>query len=292
MKILGAVPNISEGHNQEFIDDLLERINKYENLWFLTKKIDDHYNRTIISIAGKPSSVKDYLFELTKICSENLDLTKHKGTHPRIGAVDVIPLIPITNVTSEEAIEVANELGKKIAEELQIPVYFYEKSTNRPSRKHINYIRKGEFEKLAARMNDEDWKPDYGPSTPHPKAGATIVGVRDFLISLDFITDTKNKWLAQQIKRELLIDLPGSVFLDRDKKGYYEISINISSNLISLNDLFYKVKTVLDHFECNIWKIGVPSPLTSKILTESFENMVGRIQGKIETIEEIIVRNS
>jgi glutamate formiminotransferase len=290
MKILGAVPNVSEGKDVKFIQELVDISSNYEKLWVISKNIDDYYNRTMISVAGEPNSVVEYLFELTKVCSSKINLNKHRGSYPRIGAVDVIPLIPITSVSDEEALELANSLGKRIADELTIPVYFYEKSTNRPSRKHINYIRAGEFEKLSERMKQEEWKPDFGPAHPHPTAGTTIVGVREFLITLNFYIDTKNRWMAEQIRREVIIEIPGSVFLDHDDNGYYILTVNASARDINLFDLINTTNKIIEHFECKLYKFEIPTPLTSKILSQSLKSFVKSAPGDIKTIEEYILK--
>ncbi len=291
MKLLGAVPNISEGRNKELIDNIVKLAEKYDNIWILGTKMDEYYNRTMLSLAGKPSCVENFLFDLTEYCSKNIDLTKHKGEHPRIGAVDVIPLIPVMDVSVEEASKIATNLSNKISKELNIPVYSYEKSANKNSRKHISYIRKGEFESLKRKMKEESWKPDYGTDEPHPKAGATIVGVRDFLINLDFYINSKNKWFAEQIKRELVMEIPGSFFIDKKSDKKYVISVNASVDDVNLIDLYYNVRKIIEHFECELEKIEVPTPLTSAILINSFRQITGSKIENVKTIEEMIIKS-
>lgn len=291
MKLLGAVPNISEGKNKELIDNIVEIAKNYDNIWILRTNMDKYYNRTMISIVGKPSCVENFLFDLTEFCSKNIDLNNHKGEYPRIGAVDVIPLIPIMDVSVEEASEIANNLSKRISNELNIPVYSYEKSANKNNRKHISHIRKGEFESLKRKMKDENWKPDYGVAEPHPKAGATIIGVRDFLINLDFYINSKNRWFAEQIKRELIMEIPGSFFIDKKSDNKYVISVNASANDVNLIDLYYNTRKIIEHFECELEKIEVPSPLTSSILVKAFNQITGSKLENIETIEEVVIKS-
>jgi glutamate formiminotransferase len=291
MKLLGAVPNISEGKNKELIDEIVKLSEKYDNIWILSTNMDEYYNRTMLSLAGKPSCVENFLFDLTEFCSKNIDLNLHKGEHPRIGAVDVIPLIPIMDVSLRVATEIADNLSKRISNELSIPVYSYEKSANKNSRKHINFIRKGEFESLKRKMKDENWKPDYGVDEPHPKAGATIVGVRDFLINLDFYINSKNRWFAEQIKRELVMEIPGSFFLDKKSDKKYVISVNASVNDVNLIDLYYNIRKIIEHFECELERIEVPTPLTSSILANAFGQITDSKIQNVKTIEEMIIKS-
>jgi glutamate formiminotransferase len=291
MKLLGAVPNISEGRNKELIDKIIKLAEKYDKIWILRTNMDEYYNRTMLSLAGKPSCVENFLFDLTEFCSKNIDLNKHKGEHPRIGAVDVIPLTPIMDVSIEEASKIADTLSKRISNELSIPIYFYEKSTNKNIRKHISYIRKGEFESLKKKMKDENWKPDYGPDKPHPKAGATIVGVRDFLINLDFYINSKNRWFAEQIKRELVMEIPGSFFLDKKSDKKYVISVNASVDDVNLIDLYFNIRKIIEHFECELEKIEIPTPLTSSILVNAFGQITGSKIENAKTIEEMIIKS-
>jgi len=291
MKLLGAVPNISEGRNKKIIDDIIKISEKYDNIWILGTKMDEYYNRTMLSLAGKPDCVESFLFELTEYCSKNIDLTKHHGEHPRIGAVDVIPLIPVMDVSVEEANVIAKNLSEKISTELKIPVYSYEKSANKNSRKHISYIRKGEFESLKRKMKDENWKPDFGPAEPHPQAGATIIGVRDFLINLDFYINSKNRWFAEQIKRELVVEIPGSFFIDKKSDKKYVISVNASVDEVNLIDLYYNVRKIIEHFECELEKIDLPTPLTSSILINSFRQITDSEIENASTIEEMIIKS-
>jgi glutamate formiminotransferase len=291
MKLLGAVPNISEGRNKELIDKIIKLAEKYDKIWILRTNMDEYYNRTMLSLAGKPSCVENFLFDLTEFCSKNIDLNKHKGEHPRIGAVDVIPLTPIMDVSIEEASKIADTLSKRISNELSIPIYSYEKSTNKNIRKHISYIRKGEFESLKKKMKDENWKPDYGPDKPHPKAGATIVGVRDFLINLDFYINSKNRWFAEQIKRELVMEIPGSFFLDKKSDKKYVISVNASVDDVNLIDLYFNIRKIIEHFECELEKIEIPTPLTSSILVNAFGQITDSKIENAKTIEEMIIKS-
>ncbi|MDK2946002.1 glutamate formimidoyltransferase [Geotoga petraea] len=291
MKLLGAVPNISEGRNKELIDEIVKLAEKYDNIWILSTNMDEYYNRTMLSIAGKPICVENFLFDLTEFCSNNIDLNKHKGEHPRIGAVDVIPLIPIMDVSEKEASEIADRLSKRISNDLNIPIYSYEKSTNKNIRKHISYIRKGGFESLKEKMKDENWKPDYGPDKPHPKSGATIVGVRDFLINLDFYINSKNRWFAEQIRRELIMEIPGSFFLDKKSDKKYVISVNASVNDVNLIDLYFNIRKIIEHFECELEKIEIPTPLTSSILVNAFGQITGSKIENAKTIEEMIIKS-
>ena len=161
-------------------------------------------NRTVVTMVGSPKSISEAIFKGIKLASEILDMSGHTGTHPRLGATDVCPFIPISGVTDKECIEISKQVAKRVGEELEIPVFLYEKSATSPSRKKLPDIRKGEYEGLSDKLNDPDWKPDFGPNKVHVRAGATVMGCRDFLIAYNINLNTRDARLATDIAFELI----------------------------------------------------------------------------------------
>lgn len=182
-KIIECVPNISEGRNQEIIDACSEAVKKVKGVTLLDVDPGKSTNRTVFTFVGDPESIVEGAFEFTKKAYELIDMTKHHGEHPRMGAVDVCPFIPVANVTIEECVEVSKKFGERVGKELNLPVYLYEEASTNPLRKSLKQIRVGEYEAVKDRIYMKEWKPDFGPAEFIPKFGAMVTGVRFFLIA-------------------------------------------------------------------------------------------------------------
>lgn len=201
--IVECVPNFSEGRDPQVIQQIADSISA-SRCKILDVSPDHSHNRCVISFAGPPDRVEEAAFQAAKIASQLIDMEKHKGEHPRIGATDVIPFIPVKNIAIEECVALAQRTGRKIAEELAIPVYLYAKAAKTEERVKLPNIRKGEYEGLKeAIMADPLRKPDYGPSKLHPTAGATAVGAREPLIAFNVNLDTANVKIARSIARAI-----------------------------------------------------------------------------------------
>ncbi|MEO0260891.1 MAG: glutamate formimidoyltransferase [candidate division WOR-3 bacterium] len=203
MKLVECVPNFSEGRNKRIIDEIVNEISSIEGIEILDISMGYETNRTVITFIGTPERVKEAAFLGIKKAVELIDMRKHKGAHPRIGAADVVPFIPLKNVSFEECIEIAKEVAKRVGEELRIPVYLYGKAATKPERENLANIREGEYEGLKEKLKSPEWKPDYGPSEFNPKSGATIIGVRDFLIAYNINLNTRETKYATDIAFEL-----------------------------------------------------------------------------------------
>ncbi|MCP4377910.1 MAG: glutamate formimidoyltransferase, partial [bacterium] len=167
-------------------------------------EMDVDHNRAVITLAGEPEAVKETVFRMIEKASELIDLTAHSGEHPRMGATDVVPFIPIENVTVEECVRLAQELGRRVGDELQIPVFLYEDAATRPERKNLAKVRKGQFEGLREQIGvNPDREPDYGPKHIHPTAGATAIGARFFLIAYNVNLDSQDVSLAKAIGKKI-----------------------------------------------------------------------------------------
>jgi len=214
-QIVECVPNFSEGRNAETIEAIAASIRKVADVKLLSVEPDKDYNRCVVTFVGKPEGVLEAAFEATKSATALIDMTKHKGEHPRIGATDVVPFVPVAGVTMDECVKLAHEYGKRVAKELHIPVYLYEAAATRPERKNLADIRKGEYEGLPDKLKDPDWKPDYGAPEFNPKSGATVAGARKFLIAYNVNLNTPDQSIAQ----EIALRIRESGRPQRDKSG-------------------------------------------------------------------------
>lgn len=214
-KIVECVPNFSEGRDPSIIDSIVEEIKSTEGAMLLDVDPGKATNRTVVTFIGSPEAVVEAAFRAIKRASELIDMQKQKGEHPRIGATDVVPFVPVSGVTMEECVKLAHDLGKRVGETLNIPVYLYEEAATRPERRNLAEIRKGEYEALPERLKDPNWKPDYGPAEFNPQAGATVIGAREFLIAYNINLNTRDRKLAQ----EIALNLRESGRAKRDESG-------------------------------------------------------------------------
>jgi len=202
-KLVECVPNFSEGRDSNKINDIVSQIDSVNNVTILDVDSGLDTNRTVVTIVGDPEAIGEAAFLGIKRASEVIDMSKHSGTHPRIGATDVCPFIPISGVSDEECIQLSKIVGQKIGDELKIPVYLYEKSAQTPNREKLPDIRKGEYEGLSKKLKDKNWSPDFGPALFNAKSGATIIGCREFLIAYNINLNTRDHRLATDIAFEL-----------------------------------------------------------------------------------------
>lgn len=200
-KVIESVPNISEARREDVLKRILDSIRGVSDTRILDVKPDTDHNRTVISLAGSPAGLKELLLRLYESCIREIDLRQHKGEHPRAGAVDVTPFIPIKNSTMEECAVLAKELGAEVASRFQIPVYYYEFAASREDRRDLAMIRKGEFEGFAEKIKKPEWKPDIGPDAIHPSAGVTVIGARMPLIAFNVNLATSDIQIANKIAK-------------------------------------------------------------------------------------------
>lgn len=202
-KLIECVPNFSEGKDLTIIKQITDRIESVDGVRLLDVDPGADMNRTVVTFVGAPKGVKEAAFLAIKKAHELIDMSKHKGSHPRMGATDVCPFVPVSGVTVEECVELSKEVAKRVGDELGIPVYMYEKSAQKPERENLAVIRQGEYEALEDKMKKEEWKPDFGPHEFNAKAGATVMGVREFLIAYNISLNTRESKHATDIAFEL-----------------------------------------------------------------------------------------
>ena len=210
-KLVECVPNFSEGRRPEVIEAIAEEVRQVANVKLLDVKADPSHNRVVVTFVGEPQAVKQAAFNCCKKAAELIDMEIHHCEHPRIGATDVIPFIPVKNVSMEECAQLADELAQEIAAKLNIPVYLYEEAAKIPGRKALPDIRKGQYEGLKTEISKPERRPDYGPAQLHPTAGATVVGARQFLIAYNINLDTSDVNIAKKIANSI-----------REAKGGYK----------------------------------------------------------------------
>ena len=191
-KLIECVPNFSEGRDQNIIGQITDAIKSVDGVSLLDVDPGASTNRTVVTFVGNPEAAVEAAFRGIKKAAELIDMRKHKGAHPRMGATDVCPFIPVSSVSWEEAVECANRLGKRVGEELKIPVYLYEKAAKDKSRSNLSIIRAGEYEGFFEKIKQPEWKPDFGPAVFNEKSGATVIGVRDFLVAYNVNLNTKS----------------------------------------------------------------------------------------------------
>ncbi len=256
--IIECVPNFSEGRDVAKIEYIRQAIAHVEGVNVL--HIDSGYdaNRTVITFAGTPEGVEEAAYRAIKAASEVIDMRQQAGEHPRIGATDVMPLIPVVGMTIEDVVVISHRLSQRVATELAIPVFNYEKSAITSQRKHLESIRKGEYEHLQKKMSSPEWKPDYG-AVFNAKSGATVIGARPFLLAYNINLNTLDVKVAKTIAA--LIRESGSIVNGKRQKGYFcgvkaigwdmpeygmtQVSTNITHiELVTLSQLYEKVKAL------------------------------------------------
>lgn len=183
MAIIESIPNISEGRRSEVIDAIAAAVTSTPGVRLLDRSSDASHNRTVLTLAGPPAAVREAILALYACAIDAIDLRQHLGEHPRIGAVDVVPFVPIEGVTMADCVALARQVGSDVAARFALPVYLYEEAASDPARRTLEDIRRGEFEGLAEKMARPQWAPDAGPAVPHPRAGATVIGARMPLVA-------------------------------------------------------------------------------------------------------------
>lgn len=252
-KIVECVPNFSEGRRTEVIDAIITEIKSVDGVRFLNHTYDHDHNRAVLTFVGAPEAMKTAAFAAVAKAAELIDMEEHTGEHPRIGATDVVPFIPIKDTTIEECVTLARELGKEIGEKLKIPIYLYEAAATRDDRRNLAKVRKGQYEGLKiAIQTDPDRKPDFGPPQLHPRAGATVVGARMPLIAYNVNLDSNDLALARRIATTIRERDGGfknvkALGLEIKERNIVQVSMNLTNyQVTSVHKVFDKIKEEAD----------------------------------------------
>lgn len=229
-----SVPNFSEGRELERIEEIVDCFRGKPGVKLLDYSSDADHNRSVVTVVGEAEPLKEALFAAVKTAAELIDLRIHQGQHPRMGATDVIPFIPIQNATMEEAQELATDLAKRLGKELEIPVILYEESATAPHRTNLAKVRKGEFEAMEEKLKDEQWTPDFGPAGPHPTAGVTAVGARMPLVAFNVNLNTNDLSIASAIGKKVRHSSGGLRFVKAmgvalQDRGIVQVSMNMTN---------------------------------------------------------------
>jgi glutamate formiminotransferase len=257
VKIVESAPNFSEGRREEVVRQIMAQAEGVQDVWILDWSMDADHNRSVVTLVGSPEPLLEVLFKMTKKAMELIDMRTHKGEHPRMGATDVIPLVPVMNITMEECVELSKRLGERIGQELNIPVFLYERSATAPHRENLADIRKGEFEGFFEKIKDPRWKPDFGPEEVHPTAGVTAVGAREYLIAFNVNLGTTRIEIAEKIAKAVRHISGGyryvkAIAVDLKEKGMVQVSMNMTN--YKKSPLFRVFETIKREAE----RYGVP----------------------------------
>jgi len=232
--LIECIPNVSEGRRPEIVAAMADAIRRVAGVRLLDFSSDASHNRSVFTLAGDPVGVEQAVLALVERAVADLDLRTHHGEHPRMGAVDVVPFVPIDGATMADCVALAKKTGAAIADRFHVPVYLYEEASANPARKNLEDIRRGEFEGLAAKMATAGWAPDYGPAAPHPTAGAMVVGARMALIAYNINLATNRLDVAKKIAAAIrhssggfrYVKAAGFMLADR---GIVQVSMNLTN---------------------------------------------------------------
>lgn len=254
-RIVECIPNFSEGRDAAKVKQILEAISAVSGIKLLDHSMNADHNRSVVTFIGEPEKVLEAAFAACSKAAELINMEQHHGEHPRIGATDVIPFVPISEVTMADCVDMAKKLGERIGTELQIPVYLYEEAATRPERRDLAYIRKGQYEVLKAELGAApEREPDFGPAQMHPSAGATVVGARMPLVAFNINLGTSDISIAKRIAKLIRARDGGYMYVkamgvNLDERHIAQVSINmINFRKTSLYRVFETVKMEAERY--------------------------------------------
>ena len=232
-KIMECVPNFSEGRDLQKIDKIVAPFRGKQGVKLLDYSNDEDHNRLVVTVVGEPEPLRDAVLEAIGVAVELIDLNHHQGQHPRMGAVDVVPFIPIRNVTMEEAVALSKEVGEEVAKRYNLPVFLYEKSASAPHRENLAAVRKGEFEGMAEKIKQPEWHPDFGSAERHPTAGTVAIGARMPLVAYNINLNTPSLEIAHDIAKKIRFIGGGlryckAMGVELKDRGITQVSINMT----------------------------------------------------------------
>jgi glutamate formiminotransferase len=232
-KIIECVPNFSEGRNLENIEKIVEPFRAKGRVKLLDYQKDDAHNRLVVTVVGEPEPLKAAVIEAMSRAIDLIDMRTHRGQHPRMGATDVVPFIPLKNISMQEAVEFSKEVAEEAAKKLSLPIFLYEKSASHPERQNLANIRKGQFEGMAEKIKQPQWKPDFGPRSIHPTAGATAMGARMPLVAYNVNLGSRNVEIADAIAKKVRHISGGlryckGIGIELKDRGLVQVSMNMT----------------------------------------------------------------
>ncbi len=232
-QIVQCVPNFSEGRDLKKIEKIVEPFRARDGVKLLDYQNDEDHNRAVVTVVGSPEPLQQAMVDAMGVAIDLIDMRQHKGQHPRMGATDVVPFIPVKNVTAEEAVEISKSVAARVADQYSLPIFLYEKSAASPARQNLATIRKGQFEGMAEKIRLPEWKPDFGPAEIHPSAGATAIGARMPLVAYNVNLDSDNFDIADRIAKQVR-HLSGGlryckgIGIELKDRGIVQVSMNMT----------------------------------------------------------------
>jgi glutamate formiminotransferase len=257
-KIIECVPNFSEGRRLENIEKIVDPFRGKKGVKLLDYQKDDAHNRLVVTAVGEPGALKTAVIEAMRRAVDLIDMRTHQGQHPRMGATDVVPFIPLKNVSMQEAVDFSIEVAKEAAKKLSLPVFLYEKSASRPERQNLASIRKGQFEGMAEKIKQPEWKPDFGPRKIHPTAGATAIGARMPLVAYNVNLDSSNVAIANEIAKKVRHISGGlryckGIGIELKDRGLVQVSLNMTDySKTALYRVFELIKIEARRYGVNV----------------------------------------
>jgi glutamate formiminotransferase len=232
-KIIECVPNFSEGRDLDKIEKIIKSFRGKDGVKLLDYQRDEDHNRMVVTVVGNPEALKTALYEAFRSAIDVIDMRRHKGQHPRMGAVDVVPFVPIKNISMKEAVDLSIQIARHVSESFNLPVYLYEASATRLERQNLANIRKGQFEGMADKIKKPEWKPDFGPEKIHPTAGVTAIGARMPLVAFNVNLDTDNLDIANDIAKAVRHISGGlryckGIGVKLEERGVVQVSMNMT----------------------------------------------------------------
>jgi glutamate formiminotransferase len=277
MEIVECIPNVSEGRRSDVVEQLASAIRNTPGVRLLDYSSDVSHNRSVLTFIGDRDGVKRAMLSLFDAAVPLIDLRTHRGEHPRLGAIDVVPFVPIEGITMDECVALAKQVGQAVAERFGIPVYLYEEASSNPVRKNLEDIRRGEFEGLAAKMHGAEWIPDFGPRTPHQSAGATVIGARMPLIAYNINLNTNRLDVAKKIAAAIRQSSGGLRFVKAagfmlEDRNLAQVSMNLTNyQKTPIFRVFEMVKREAERYGVSILESEIVGLVPSAALTSAAE---------------------
>jgi glutamate formiminotransferase len=281
VKLFECIPNFSEGRDREKIEQIVKPFKENKKVKLLDYSADKDHNRLVVTLLGGAKELKSTVLKAMETAIEVIDMNEHKGEHPRMGAVDVVPFTPVKNVEMEDAVKLANDVAKQASEMFDLPIYLYEEAAREDKRKNLAEIRKGEYEGFKEKIKQKEWKPDYGPQKLHPTAGATVIGARMPLVAFNINLDTDSIEIANKIARKVRHSGGGLRFvkaigIDLTQRGITQVSMNMTDyTKTSLYQSFEMVKFEAKRYGVKVIGSELIGLLPAKALFDVAEYYLG-----------------
>ena len=284
MTVIECVPNVSEGRRLDVIEKMTAALKAVPGLRVLDVQSDASHNRSVFTLAGDAAALGAGIPVLFECAVADIDLRNHKGEHPRLGAVDVVPFIPIDGVTMDDCVKLAKTVAADVASRFKLPIYLYEDASANPARKNLEDIRRGEFEGLAAKMAKPEWAPDFGPAAPHQSAGASVIGARMPLIAYNINLDTDRLEVAKKIASAIRMSSGGlryvkAMGIPLEDRGTVQVSMNLTNyEKTPIFRVFDLVKREAERYGVSVLESEIVGLVPAAALRQSVEYYL-RLEG-------------